>query len=126
MSDQPDVRPEDALRVAQRALDRIADHEEDTAALEERVAELEAELGLEDSQPEPDYDSRDQAIVERLEPGETITVSELRQLYRRHTDIRSEKTLKRRMKGLVDRPEFEIADIGEIRYDPETNGGASA
>ena len=115
MSDGPDVRPEDALQVAQRALARVSE-------LEERVAELEGETDTTTEAPE--YDARDQAIVENLEPGQQITVTELRRLYRRHTDIRSEQTLKERTKALLEQPDFDLVDIGVIQYDPA--GGASA
>ncbi|QLK25434.1 hypothetical protein HYG81_15295 [Natrinema zhouii] len=111
MSEAADVRPEDALEVAQRALSKVQD-------LEERVAELEGDDG-ESVDDDYDYDDRDSAVIEHLVAGEFVTVSQLRRLYRRHTDIRSDDTLKKRIQGLVAGPDFEIAGVGEIRYDPD-------
>lgn len=42
--DQPDVRPEDALQVAQRALSKMNELEEENEELRERVVALEAAL----------------------------------------------------------------------------------
>jgi hypothetical protein len=42
MTDEPDVRPEDALQVAQRALSKVQEQEQTIAELQERVAALEA------------------------------------------------------------------------------------
>ncbi|SEW10594.1 hypothetical protein [Natrinema salifodinae] len=109
MSD-PDVHPEDALEVAQRALAEVQD-------LKERVAEFEAGEGSTDEAVE--YDDRDSAVIEHLEPGEPVKIVELRRLYRRHTDIRSDTTLKKRIQGLVAGPDFDIAGVGEICYDPD-------
>jgi hypothetical protein len=42
MTDGPDVRPEDALQVAQRALAKVQEQEQTISELQERVAALEA------------------------------------------------------------------------------------
>lgn len=110
MSEESDVRPEDALQVAQRALAEVQD-------LQERVAELEA--GEEPTDETVEYDDRDNAVIEHLEPGEPVKIAELRRLYRRHTDIRGDDTLKKRVRGLVAGPDFRIARAGEIVYDPD-------
>lgn len=111
MSESADVRPEDALEVAQRALAEVND-------LKQRVAELEG-TDEEPNSETVDYNDRDSAVIEHLDPGAFVTVSKLHRLYRRHTDIRSEDMLKERVQGLVAGPEFEIAGVGEIRYDPD-------
>lgn len=66
-----------------------------------------------------DYDDRDAAVIEHLESGETVKISRLRKLYRRHTDIRDDGTLKERVQGLVAGPDFRIGRVGEIIYDPD-------
>ncbi|WP_323192391.1 hypothetical protein [Halostella sp. PRR32] len=109
MSEQ-DIRAEDALQVAQRALSRVND-------LEQRVDELE-DSGEPNSEA-AGYDSRDSAVVGHLEPGEPVEIKTLRQLYRRHTDIRADDTLKKRIQGLVAGPDFRIARAGVILYDPD-------
>ncbi|WP_135535400.1 hypothetical protein [Halostella pelagica] len=116
MSDRPDVAPGDALQVAQRALSKVDE-------LEQRVDELEETTDAAASGGR-DFDDRDSAVVERLDPGEAVPVGRLRKLYRRHTDIRSEDTLKKRIQGLVASPDFAIAGVGEIHYDPDGGDGA--
>ncbi|WP_455448286.1 hypothetical protein [Natrinema thermotolerans] len=111
MSDEPAVSPEDALEVAQRALAKVQD-------LKERVAKLEA-LHEDSIDEAADYDDRDAAVIEHLEPGEPVKVTRLHKLYRRHTDIRADDTLKKRVRGLVAGPNFRIARAGEILYDPD-------
>jgi len=53
--EQPDVRPEDALQVAQRALQKANELEGDVDALQDRIVELELRLSEIDDQR--DYDS---------------------------------------------------------------------
>ena len=98
MSEESDVRPEDALWVAQQALAKVND-------LEDRVDEHEALL--EDSAIETvDYDDRDAAVIEHLEPGKPVKISRLHKLYRRHTDIRADDTLKQRVRGFLARSRY--------------------
>ena len=52
-------------------------------------------------------DSRDSAVVEHLEPGQTVGIGQLKQLYRTYTDIRADRTLKNRVKSLTKSPLFE-------------------
>ncbi|WP_137288860.1 hypothetical protein [Natronorubrum halophilum] len=107
MSEELNVRPEDALEVAQQALAEVQD-------LEQRVAELEA-----NDESTVDYDDRDEAVIDYLDPGETVPIKRLHKLYQRHTDIRADDTLKNRVRGLVAGPDFKIARAGEIVYDPD-------
>ncbi|WP_226040868.1 hypothetical protein [Natrinema sp. DC36] len=94
------------------------DLEERVEDLEGRVAELEALL--EDSTDSTvNYDDRDEAVIDHLEPGEPVKITRLHKLYRRHTDIRADDTLKQRVRGLVSGPDFRIARAGEILYDPD-------
>lgn len=79
--------------------------------LESRVAELERLLeqdGQNHSEGSADgLDSRDAAVVGALEHGESYTRRELMKLYMKQTDIRREKTAKRRTKQLVQRDFFQ-------------------
>jgi chromosome segregation ATPase len=120
-----EARLDDAVFLAKRAEERVDDLEEELYEkderirdLEDRVAELEALL--EDSvDATVNHDDRDEAVIEHLEPGEPVKISRLHKLYRRHTDIRADDTLKQRVRGLVAGPDFRIARAGEILYDPD-------
>lgn len=54
-------------------------------------------------------DDRDRAVLERLEIGQTVTPEVIKKLYRRHTDVRRSRTLRRRVEDLLHQPEFEDA-----------------
>jgi len=84
-----------------------------TRCLERKIEALEDELDDERaSGPDGAFDSRDGSVIDVLigHEGEHFTVQELVQLYRTHTDIRRQKTLKRRVKDLTLTPHFEKAD----------------
>lgn len=57
-TDQPDVRPEDALEVAQRALRKVNQLEQENERLRERVAELEATQESSDDYERLDRDTK--------------------------------------------------------------------
>jgi cell division septum initiation protein DivIVA len=101
---------------------------ETIADLEARIEELEAKIdgaddGAADSTPQFDTcDHRDRAVLERLEPGSVVTISDLRGLYKQHTDISAGDTLRERLRALASRPEFK--DAGSRRrfiFDPEVS-----
>jgi len=95
-----DLSADEVLLVAQRALNKVNDLEDSVDAT-------------------VNHDDRDEAVIEHLEPGEPVKISRLHKLYRRHTDIRADDTLKQRVRGLVAGPDFRIARAGEILYDPD-------
>ena len=61
-------------------------------------------------------DSRDSAVIDQLTPGQTVGIGQLKQLYRTHTDIRSDRTLKNRVKTLTKSPLFDHRDRGAWVY----------
>jgi hypothetical protein len=78
--------------------------------LERRVRRLEQERGPSDGNPSHNnsdgLDRRDAAVLAELEHGRGYTSTKIQRLYRAKTDIRQEKTAKRRAKTLVQRDEF--------------------
>jgi hypothetical protein len=89
--------------------------------LEARIDELEAQSdGTENGEgSEPrrtGRDGRDQAVLDELDAGEVVSLRRLQGLYRTHTDIRSERTLKNRVRSLTKRSEFEQAAHAKWRY----------
>ena len=100
----------------------------DIAELRKRISELEDALeeatsgatGGTAGQTGGYGDSRDSAVVEHLEPGQTVGIGQLKQLYRTHTDIRSDRTLKNRVKSLTKSPLFDHRNRGAWVY---TGGG---
>lgn len=76
-----------------RLLDRIDD-------LEERVEELESGGSTASSGSSGWGDSRDQAVLAKLEVGEGYDPGHLRQLYKSETDIKNKSTLKSRVTDL--------------------------
>ena len=96
-----------------------ADLREEVSSLRERVAELEdlvAEL-TDDAPSTAGYgDSRDQAVIAVLNPGERVPLKRLQALYRRETDIRNGATLKERVKALTQDGPFERVATQAWRY----------
>jgi len=87
---------------------------EKIAELEERIERLEqivergAVPNMSDESDAPDnLDSRDAAVVGELEHGRSYSVSQLRRLYKQHTDIRNDSTAKERVKSLVQNDFFQ-------------------
>lgn len=112
MSETFDAQEEiTALRVEIAALrDERTEMRRKMATMRGRIAELEEEQQSSTATTTTGAgDGREQAVVEALEErdGQTISVMQLKELYRRETDVSNSKTLKRRVKQLVDRPEFE-------------------
>lgn len=62
------------------------------------------------------FDGRDQAVLEQLQPGQRVSASELKQLYRSHTDVRSNQTLKNRIKTLTSAGAFESTGPGAWKF----------
>lgn len=62
------------------------------------------------------FDGRDQAVLDQLKPGQRIDAATLRELYRAHTDVRSPKTLKNRIRTLTGDDAFEATGPGAWRY----------
>lgn len=93
-------------------------------AAHKRIDELESELedlrgssieGRSATDASP-FDARDSAVLDALGPGQTVTVSDLQQLYRTHTDVRAKQTLKSRIKTLTGHDRFETRSAGRWRY----------
>lgn len=90
--------------------DEIAELRKEMAQLRQRIAELE---GTETNQNAMNSanDPREQAVIDALKrnEGSTFTVNQLKAIYRQSTDVSNDKTLKRRVKQLTERPEFQQA-----------------
>lgn len=101
---QEEISPEEVAALRRRIED-----------IEDRVEELESGSSSSvGSSGGPGH--RDQAVIDQLESGDIVTVSGLKKLYRTNTDIRSERTLKNRVKSLTNRPEFDWTAPGKWRY----------
>lgn len=100
----------DALRKKVRTLDARIDEQDD------RIDELERQVESGAGGVASTGGGRDQAVLDGLDAGEIVTVSGLKQRYRRHTDIRADRTLKSRVRSLTNRPEFEQVAHGTWRY----------
>lgn len=83
-------------------------------ALQKKVASN-SEQNSEESRPDG-VDHYDAAVLERLEPGETVSLQLLRRLYQTNTRITDENTVKKRVKALTKRPEFEHVGSNTWRY----------
>ncbi|MDL5361370.1 hypothetical protein [Halalkalicoccus sp. NIPERK01] len=106
--DQPDPQLIEALRKQVAALrDRVDEQDERIAELEEQIDNGGSSSGV---------GGRDQAVMDQLEVGDVVTSARLMELYRNHTDVRNKKTLKKRVKSIKKRPEFEAIGYGKWRY----------
>lgn len=90
-------------------------------ALQQRVNELEKrverlENGSSSGGSRSGVGPRDQSVLNQLEDGDVVTVSGLKQLYQTHTDIRTKRTLKNRVKAITNRPEFTLLTPGKWEY----------
>lgn len=83
--------------------------------LEDRVDELESQLD-DGGASSTGVGSRDQAVMAQLDVGDVVGVGDIKQLYRIQTDIRNNKTLKKRIKSLKKRPEFVRVGHMQWRY----------
>lgn len=61
------------------------------------------------------FDDRDLSVLDQLEKGQVVTPETVKRLYRRFTDVRQSRTLKRRVKDLTSQPEFE--NVGFRRWE---------
>lgn len=102
---------------------QVTDLRERVDEQDERIADLEAQIERDSSgSPSSSRSSgRDQAVIDQLDAGEVVTVSRLKDLYRTHTDIRTDRTLKNRVPSLLKRPDFEEVAFKKWRY---TGGGS--
>jgi hypothetical protein len=101
---------------------QVADLRERVDEQDERIANLEAQIERGGSSSgsrsrfESGSDGRDQAVIDQLDAGEVVTVSRLKDLYRTHTDIRTDRTLKNRVPSLLKRPDFEEVAFKKWQY----------
>lgn len=82
--------------------------------LRERVADLEDRVQSSSTLPPAAKDYRDARVLDALEPGEIVTLRQFHQLFREHTDIRNEETLRERTKNLAESDAFE--NVGHRRW----------
>lgn len=61
-------------------------------------------------------DRRDEEVVKRLDVGKVYSVTTVKKMYKRYTDIRRESTAKERKKALLQTPCFENVGIGQFRF----------
>lgn len=87
--------------------DEIIALRKDIAKLRKRVSELEGQD--QSTSVGSTGDPREQAVLDALaqQGGASFTVKELKEIYRRSTDVSNKNTLQRRLKQLTDRSEFE-------------------
>lgn len=62
------------------------------------------------------FDNRDLSVLDQLEQGQIVTPETVKKLYRRFTDVRRPRTLKRRVKDLTNQPEFESVGFRRWEY----------
>lgn len=111
----------------------LGDLADEVDQLRERLDQLEARLDAPSTTPETDAtdgpsprdwldvpaDHRDEAVVSALTPGETYSIPDLRDAYRRETDIRASSTLRERVKTLLQSSAFtRIGNNRLWRYTP--------
>lgn len=67
------------------------------------------------------WDPRDDRVIRIIDSSDSdlITLDQLKDLYRRHTDVRNPRTLKDRIKLLTSDPQFEQQSPGVWRYCPD-------
>ena len=90
--------------------DELADLRARVEALEDELAALKADVESEDTHPggvQMFTDPRDASVVDALEPGQSVSLTRLRNLYLQRTDVRKENTLRDRVKRLTKTPLFE-------------------
>lgn len=77
--------------------------------LKARVRRLEDQLSdtTQDVSESKGLDSRDATVIGKLEHGETYSGLQIKRLYKTETDIRQEKTAKRRAKTLLSKDCFQ-------------------
>lgn len=97
-----------ALREEVQALRR------DLARAEDRIADLEEQVGPSSSLPAAASDWRDARVFEALDAGQVIGVSTFRDVVAEATDIRDSDTITERVKSLAQGPAFE--QVGSQRW----------
>lgn len=75
--------------------------------LKARVRALEADQEERDVSPSDGLDSRDAAVLDALDHGESYTGMRIKHFYKKHTDIRREDTAKERAKTLTKKDCFQ-------------------
>ena len=92
--------------------------------LEERVSELESSSGegATTSHSSGWGDRRDQAVISKLEVGESYQGAFLRKLYKLETDIKNKGTLKNRVGELKNSGLFEYEGYSSYRYVGDGDG----
>lgn len=110
--------PTDDHDVAELAA-RVHDLEERLERYAERLAELE---GDDEGATPSRGDHRDAAVLEALDPGETVAVRRFKKLYRRRTDLMNSGTIADRIRNLVTGPEFETCGDRVWQYRPQEGG----
>lgn len=89
-------------------------------AAHKRIDYLEGVLEGQSDSESAGADGRDQAVLDEISEGDRVGVAALKQLYRTHTDVRSEQTLKQRVKSLTARDAFVPIGPGAWRYRGES------
>lgn len=79
------------------------------AELKARVRRLEDQVSdtSTDVSDSNELDSRDEAVIDQLEDGQSYTGVHIKKLYKKCTDIRQDSTAKQRAKTLLSRDSFE-------------------
>ena len=88
----------------------------DLAQAKQRIADLEARAQTTSSLPAAASDWRDARVLEALEPGDVLTLSEFRDLVESQTDIRSQEKITERVRGLAETDAFESVRGQRWRY----------
>lgn len=99
-----------------RLLDRIDTLEQQVGTLEQRIEDLESSGSSASSGSTGWGDSRDQAVLAKLDVGEQYDPGHFRQLYQSETDIVNTKTLKRRVRALKNSPVMRPERYGQYLY----------
>jgi hypothetical protein len=94
---------------------RVAALERENERLRDRIDDLEDQLSPDSPTFSPAAsDYRDARVLEALDAGDKLRLSTLRSLYLERTDIQYDKTLRDRVKNLVESDAFE--EIGHQRW----------
>lgn len=62
------------------------------------------------------FDQRDIAVLQQLEPGQTIRVDKIDKMYRRDTDIQRPQTIRTRVRDLLELGPFENEKLDIWRF----------
>jgi len=112
-------QPTDQIEALREEIDQL--HLE-LAKARQRITDLEERVESSSTLPPAASDWRDARVLDALEEGDYLSVTEFRDLIKSRTDVREQETVTERLKGLVKSDAFETAGTRRWRYIGSTGG----